>query len=190
MRNDHRNIMRLSVAGLCMALGLVLPFLTGQIPQIGKALSPMHIPVFLCGFLAGPVWGAVVGVITPLLRSVLFHMPALYPSAVSMAFELCAYGVVAGILYRLFPKKLPYLYLSLVISMLCGRAVMGVANTVLYSVKGDAYSMELFVAGAFVNALPGIILHLVLVPLLVVALQRAVPALRGLNEKTQRSAKA
>ena len=186
MRSEKKNLMRLTVAGLCMALGLVLPFLTGQIPQIGKALSPMHIPVFLCGFLAGPVWGAAVGFITPLLRSVLFQMPVLYPSAISMAFELCTYGIMAGVLYRLLPKKLPYLYVSLIISMLCGRAVMGVANTVLYAVKGNSYTLELFLAGAFINAVPGIILHIVLVPLLVAALQKTVPALRGLNTASQR----
>lgn len=41
-------------AGAALALCLVLPFLTGQIPQIGSALCPMHIPVLLAGFLCGP----------------------------------------------------------------------------------------------------------------------------------------
>ena len=44
-------------AALCLALCLYLPFLTGQIPQIGKALSPMHIPVLLCGFLQKALYG-------------------------------------------------------------------------------------------------------------------------------------
>ena len=133
----------------------------------------MHIPVFLCGFLAGPLWGAVVGVVTPLMRSLLFNMPVLYPSAISMAFELCAYGAAAGLLYRILPKKPVYLYLSLLGSMLLGRAVMGVANTVLYAAKGNSYTLKLFLAGAFINAVPGIILHIALIPPIVLALRRA-----------------
>lgn len=184
MRKNQKALLKLTVAALCVALGLVLPFLTGQIPQIGKMLSPMHIPVFLCGFLAGPLWGGIVGVITPLLRSVLFHMPALFPNAVSMAFELCVYGVAAGWFYRLLPKKLPYLYLSLLGSMLAGRAVMGLANAALYSLSAnlETYTWKMFLAGAFINAVPGIILHVIAVPLLVVAVQQAVPPLRTLNQ--------
>ena len=182
MNHTQKNLLRLTVAGLCVALGLVLPFITGNIPQVGKALCPMHIPVFLCGFLAGPLWGAVVGIVTPLMRSLLFNMPVLYPSAVSMAFELCAYGAAAGILYRLLPKKPVYLYVSLLGSMLLGRAVMGIANTALYAVKGNAYTLQLFLAGAFINALPGIVLHIVLIPPLVLAVRAAVPTLKQLNE--------
>ena len=41
----NRTLKKLVFAALCLALCMVLPLLTGQIPQIGKALSPMHIPV-------------------------------------------------------------------------------------------------------------------------------------------------
>lgn len=183
MKNDRNHLLRLTVSALSVALGLVLPFLTGQIPAIGKMLSPMHIPVFLCGFLAGPLWGGAVGFITPLLRSVLFQMPALYPNAVCMAFELCVYGVAAGWFYRLLPKKIPYLYLSLAGAMLAGRAVFGVVKTALLTMDTnlEAYTWKLFFAEAFVNAVPGIILHVVAVPLLVIAIRSAVPALRNLN---------
>ncbi len=182
MKNTEKNLLRLTVAGLCVALGIVLPFVTGNIPQVGKALCPMHIPVFLCGFLAGPLWGAAAGVVTPLLRSLLFNMPVLYPSAVSMAFELCAYGASAGLLYRILPKKPVYLYVSLLGSMLAGRAVMGAANTALYAAKGNSYTLKLFLAGAFINAVPGIVLHIILIPLLVLAVRAAIPAIRELNE--------
>lgn len=99
-------IRKLTYAALFLALAMVLPFLTGQIPQIGKSLCPMHIPALLCGFLCGWPWGLAVGLIAPLLRSVTFGMPAMFPDAVVMAFELAAYGAVAGILYRLLPKRL------------------------------------------------------------------------------------
>ena len=96
-------IRRMVFAALCLALALVLPFLTGQIPQVGSALCPMHIPVLLCGFLCGWPWGLAVGFIAPLLRSVIFGMPPMVPAAVAMAFELATYGAVAGFLYRKFP---------------------------------------------------------------------------------------
>ena len=113
MKNRTRkNMLRLTYSAVCLALCLVLPFLTGGIPQIGKALSPMHIPVLLCGFICGPLWGAAVGVIAPLLRSVLFQSPPMFPVAISMAFELAVYGVATGIIYKLLPKKFSYIYVT------------------------------------------------------------------------------
>ena len=91
-------------AALCLALCLYLPFLTGQIPQIGKALSPMHIPVLLCGFLCGWPYALAVGFIAPFLRFLLFHMPEM-PMGIAMAFELAAYGLLASLLYRALPKS-------------------------------------------------------------------------------------
>ena len=164
---------KLVEAAMFMAIGLVLPFITGQIPAVGKALSPMHIPVLLCGFLVGWPYGLAVGFLTPLLRSLLFGMPAIYPNAVGMAFELATYGLVSGLLYARFSKKnLLSIYLTLVISMLAGRVVWGLISPVLYSVQGKAFTFQMFLAGGFVNALPGIILHLVLIPPLVLALQK------------------
>ena len=167
------NTKKLVYAAVCLALCLVLPFLTGQIPQIGQALSPMHIPVFLCGFLCGWPWALVVGALAPLLRSLLFHMPAMYPQAVGMAFELATYGLVSGLLYKLLPKKTPFIYVTLIAAMLCGRVVWGLARYVMAGLSGSSFPWSAFVAGAFTNAIPGIILHIVLVPVLVIALKRA-----------------
>ncbi|MBR0352226.1 MAG: ECF transporter S component [Oscillospiraceae bacterium] len=168
-----RNTKKLCYAAVCLALAMVLPFLTGQIPQIGQALSPMHIPVFLCGFLCGWPWGLAVGFIAPLMRSVLFGMPAIFPGACAMAFELATYGAVSGILYKVLPKKILYIYVTLIIGMLCGRIVWGIARYVFAGLQGSSFPMSAFVAGAFTNAIPGIILHIVLIPLIVIALQRA-----------------
>ena len=166
-------IRKLTYAALFLALALVLPFLTGQIPQIGSALSPMHIPVLLCGFLVGWPWGLAVGFIAPLLRSVIFGMPAMFPGAVAMAFELAVYGLVSGILYRLLPKKKWSIYVTLVVAMLAGRVVWGIARLILAGLSGSSFTWALFLAGAFTNAIPGIILHIVLIPVIVMALERA-----------------
>ena len=175
----NRNLRKLVYAALCLALCMVLPFLTGQIPQIGKQLSPMHIPVFLCGFLCGWPWGLAVGAIAPVLRSFLFGMPALYPDAVCMAFELATYGAVSGALYSALPRKPWSVYVTLIAAMLAGRAVWGVVKWALLGLSGTAFTLRMFLAGAFINAVPGIILHIALIPLLVFALNRA-----GLNENT------
>ena len=157
-----------------MAVGLVLPFLTGQIPQIGKMLSPMHIPVLLCGFVCGWQYGLAVGFITPLLRSVLFQMPVLFPSAVGMAFELATYGAAAGVVYTLFRKKnLVAIYATLIVAMLCGRVVWGLVSIVLYGIQAKQFTMEMFLAGAFIKAVPGIILHLILIPAIMFALEQS-----------------
>ncbi|MBR2660115.1 MAG: ECF transporter S component [Clostridia bacterium] len=179
MSNTSSNslqVRRMVYAALCLALALVLPFLTGQIPQIGSALCPMHIPVLLCGFLCGWPWGLAVGFIAPLLRSVVFGMPPMVPGAIAMAFELATYGAVAGFLYRKLPKKLPWIYASLLIAMIAGRAVWGVARLILAGIQGNGFTFAMFISGAITTAIPGIIVQLILIPAIVYALEKA-----GLN---------
>lgn len=164
----ENNTKKITLSALFLAMGLLLPFLTGQIPQIGKMLSPMHIPVLLCGFYCGWKHAGVVGFICPLMRSVLFGMPVLFPSAVGMAFELMTYGILSGILSKKLGKeKLWKIYVALIIAMLGGRIVWGIAQVVLLGLSGSAFTFQAFIAGAFVNAVPGIILHLILIPIIV-----------------------
>ncbi len=159
-------------AAVCLALCMLLPFLTGQIPQIGSALSPMHIPVLLAGFLCGPWWAMAVGFVAPMLRHVWLGMPPLI-TAIAMSFELAAYGLFSGLLYRLLPKKTVNIYVSLIGAMILGRIVWGITMVVISGVSGSAFTWSAFIAGALLNAVPGIILHIVLIPILVMALKRA-----------------
>ena len=170
----QKNItLKITYAALCLALCIVLPFLTGQIPEIGSMLSPMHIPVFFCGFICGWPFGALVGFIAPLLRSSLFSMPPMFPAAVSMAFELAAYGFLSGYLYARFPKMPRYLYLSLILSMIFGRLVWGAVRFLLAGLTSSSFPFSAFWAGAVAEAIPGIILHIVLIPALVLALRKS-----------------
>ena len=168
----NRSIRNLTDSSLCLALCLVLPFLTGQIPEIGGMLCPMHFPVLLCGFLCGGPWGAAVGIVAPLLRHVLFHMPPLI-TALGMTFELGTYGLVSALLYRRLPKTPVGLYASLLGAMVSGRIVWGCAMTVIYGITGTAFGWEMFLSGALLSAIPGILLQLTLLPILVIALKRA-----------------
>lgn len=167
------NTRKLVLSAMFLALALTLPFLTGQIPQIGSMLSPMHFPVLLCGFSCGPLAGLVVGAIAPILRFALFGMPPLVPTGAAMAFELAAYGLVSGWMNRKLPRKTGFLYVSLIVSMLAGRAVWGVASALILTARGGAFPLSAFLAGAFVKAWPGIVCQIALVPPLANALSRA-----------------
>ena len=166
-------VRKLTYAALFLALAMVLPFVTGQIPEIGSMLCPMHIPALLCGFMCGWPWGLAVGFIAPLLRSVIFGMPAMFPGAVAMAFELAVYGGTAGLLYRMLPRKKWIIYIVLIVSMIAGRVVWGIVRMILAGLSGGSFTWALFIASAVTNAIPGIIMHLVLIPLLVIVMDRA-----------------
>ena len=173
MNKQNTEIKKLVTAGVCLALCMLLPFVTMQIPEIGSALSPMHIPVLLCGLICGWPYGLVVGFVAPVLRFLIFGMPPIFPTGLAMAFELAAYGTISGILYRMLPKKLPSLYLSLIAAMLCGRIVWGIVSLILLNISGGAFTFMAFLTGAFINAVPGIICHIIVIPLLVLAVQKA-----------------
>jgi len=169
----HATILKLVYAAVCLALCMVLPFLTGQIPEIGNMLCPLHIPVLLAGFLCGPWWAMGVGFIAPALRYLLFGMPALLPAGIPMMFELLTYGLVVGLLFRRLPRKPGYVYVSLIGGMIAGRVVWGIAAVIVYSAMSKPFTWVAFFAGAVINAIPGIILHIILIPVLVFALHKA-----------------
>lgn len=169
MKNSSK---KLVLSGLFLALGLILPFFTGQIPAMGNKVLPMHIPVLLCGFICGWKYGLLVGFIVPLLRSLMFSMPPMFPIAISMAFELATYGLVSGFLYKILPKNKTYIFISLAGAMIGGRIVWGIVSYFLYGISGTAFTMEMFMAGAFINAIPGIIIQLILIPFTILSLER------------------
>ena len=171
MKNNALKNMILSA--VLLAVGMVLPMLTMQVKEIGDSLLPMHIPVMLCGLLCGWQYGGFIGLVLPFLRSVTFGMPPIYPNAVWMALELAAYGVAIGLVYAAFKKKnILAVYVSLVSAMLLGRVVWGIAKAVLLGVGGKPFTFTMFWVGGFADALPGIILQLVLIPLLVTVLNK------------------
>ena len=164
-----------------LALAYVMPFLTGQVPEIGSMLCPLHIPVLLCGFICGWPWGLAVGFIAPLFRSFTLGMPPLFPKALCMAFELAAYGAVTGLMHRLLPHKKPYIYVSLLTAMLVGRLIWGAAMFTCLGLTGESFTFAAFLAGAVTNAIPGIIIQIVLIPVLVMVLEN--PKVLNLEQK-------
>ena len=166
MTKSKFNTKQLVLAALCVALGVVLPVAFHSIPNAGSVPLPMHIPVLLCGLVCGPVYGLLSGILTPLLSSMITGMPpmAYLPSM------LCELAVVRRRFVRTGKRPLD-LYIQLVSAMLIGRLVYGVMNALIFSAGN--YSFAVFVSGAFVTALPGIVIQLVLLPAVVLLLEKA-----------------
>ncbi len=172
MKKNTLIIKKIVYSAMFIAVAMLLPSITMHIKEIGKALCPMHLPVILCGFVCGPVCGAAVGFVSPLLRMFIFHMP-LPVDAITMAFELLAYGLFSGVFYKIFPKKIPFVYVSLIISMILGRFVWGGVKFIMAGINSTEFGFAAFWAGAVANAVPGIILQIVLVPIIFIALKHA-----------------
>lgn len=169
---SHSSTRRLVMAALCVALGVVLPQLLHAVPNAGNVLLPMHIPVLLCGLTCGWAYGLGCGLLAPLLSHLVTGMP---PAAVlpGMLCELAVYGLIAGLAAKYIHtgKRALDIYVQLIAAMLIGRVVYGIVNALIF--RAGAYSMEIFLTAAFVTALPGIILQLVLLPGLILILEKA-----------------
>lgn len=169
MKNLSKNLV---LSGFFIALGLILPFFTAQIPSIGNKLLPMHIPVLLCGFILGWKYGLIVGFIVPIFRSILFGMPPMFPTAFAMAFELATYGLLSGLLYKTLSKNKGNIFISLVTAMIGGRIIWGIVSYFLYGINDTVFNMEIFASGAFIDAIPGMIIQLIIIPLIISSLER------------------
>lgn len=163
------DIQKMVETALCVAIGLTLPLALHSIPSAGSIFLPMHIPILLCGLLCGWSWGLACGVITPVLSSLIFGMP---PTAIlpGMVLELAIYGLMTGLLYH---KLKLNLYVSLILSMLLGRIASGLMHAVVFLSGGSEYSFAIFFNTLFVKGLPGMIIQIILIPILVIALQKA-----------------
>ena len=160
------------ITAVCIALCVVLPQAFHAIPNAGSIYCPMHIPVLLCGLICGWQYGLLCGIAGPLVSALITGMP---PAAVlpGMLVECAAYGALTGLMMQLVHTKKVYpdLYISLLVAMLGGRIISGIAKALIFS--AGSYSMTAWVTGSFVTSLPGIIVHLVLIPSIVYALMKA-----------------
>lgn len=166
------NTKKIVLSAMFVALGIVLPFLTMQVPVIGNMLLPMHIPVLLCGFICGAPYGALAGLITPLLRSAILHAPVMMPTAITMSVELLFYGMIAGLLYSRLKNKRFGIYLSLIPAMLIGRIMWGLASIVVFNIMNVSFTWQIFFVQAFAKAVPGIVIQLILIPAIVSFLRK------------------
>ena len=169
----------LIMALICLAISVVLPMLTDQVPRFGQGLRPMHIPVLIAGFACGPVIGFVVGLAAPMLSLLIHGAPALMQAGFAMSLELATYGLIAGLLYSQLPRKTGNIYVSLITAMIVGRIVWGASMIVLSSRDGLRFTYQMFITYAFIDAMPAILFHIVLIPAVVIALEKANLTYRG-----------
>lgn len=156
---------RLSVAGLFLALGIILPYATAHgLGLPGTLLLPMHIPVLLCGFLCGPLYGMLCGMALPPLNTLLTGMPSPFPMLPIMFFELTVYGLVSGLLFSKTPlgQKKFGIYAALPITMLCGRIAYAATFYTLMLTVGKLKALA--VTAAITTGLPGILIQLLIIP--------------------------
>ena len=168
------SVKKITLCAICIALCVVMPVAFHAFGPVSSVLSPMHIPVLLCGLVCGWPFGVFCGLAGPLLSSLITGMP---PAAalVHMLPELCVYGLACGLLAKLIHTGNAYadIYCALAPAMLLGRIAGGVARTLFLLGKGQSYTLALWAGAYLVEALPGIIVHLIVVPALVAVLTRA-----------------
>ncbi len=166
------SVKRGCIAAVCVALCCVLPQAFHTV-GLGSTLSPMHIPVLLCGLVCGGMYGLLCGILGPLLSSVLTGMP---PAAalVGMLPELAVYGLVAGLLLNRIRTGKLYadLYIALGVAMFLGRVAGGIAKALFFTGEGG-YTLTLWVSSYLIGAIPSIVCHLIVIPILVVMLMKA-----------------
>lgn len=158
---------KLVTASMLLAIGVIIPSIFHITGLPGQMLLPMHIPVLIGGFLLPPTLALLLGMLTPLLNSFITGMPVLFPIAIILVFELGAYGLITSLLYRVL--KIPSL-LALIISMVVGRLVAGLTIFVLSAFFTLPLDPVLFVKGAVITGLPGIIIQIILIPSLIYAI--------------------
>jgi riboflavin transporter FmnP len=164
MKKSTRDLI---LGGLFLALGIIVPYIFHTTGIAGQVFLPMHIPVIIGGFFLNPGFAAVVGLLTPISSSVITGMPILYPIAIVMAFELMVYGITVSLL-----KKKLDIYYTLIFSMIFGRLAAALAVFTLQQFIGLKMNYLVYIKGAIITGLPGIVIQLILIPVIVRALKR------------------
>ena len=162
---------RIAYSSLFLALTILLPIVFHQFGIAGRVFLPMHLPVLICGFIAGPMAGVIIGLLAPFLSHLLTSMPPTYAVPL-MTMELPLYGLVAGLAYN---KLKLNIYLALIAAMIVGRLAFALGLLVLGRFIELPYGpLEFFAAGgAVITGIPGIIIQIIIIPPIVAALKRA-----------------
>ena len=150
-------------------LGVLLPWFFGEMTIFGTYLLPMEFPILLCGMICGAGYGGVVGAIVPILYALIFNTMQIYPLGVATAIQLCAYGVLCGLLYKILKQNV---YVSLLLSMFSGRTIYYIVYYFMLRYQGRAYTADMFINGEVLNVLSGITIQIIFIPLIVLILNK------------------
>lgn len=154
---------KLVLSGFFIACGVILPMVFHMFSMGGTVFLPMHIPVLIAGYFLGPMYGAAVGIVTPIISGLLTGMPPLVPVMPIMAFELCGYGLFTGLIF----EKTNKIYLSLISAMVAGRLLAIVGAFVISLTLAPKINPIAYVVGGLSIAIPGMIIQLIFIPMLI-----------------------
>lgn len=158
--------------GVLLAVGLVLSLVIHSIggQQFGTIFGPLNFVALTTGVVAGPWVGLTVGIVLPLLSSVIFGMPPLMPPiAVFMALQLGTYGILTG----LFERRNLNIFLNLAISIIAGGVVYSLGYYVIGYMVGIHLQPLTAILLSFALGLPGIVIQFLLIPTIRYSIKRA-----------------
>lgn len=176
---NSNKLYKLIISALMIAMGVICVTLLGGVQVLGQGISPLHIPALICGLACGPVFGAAAGALIPIVCTLITGRPPFPAVALPMVFELAAYGLLSGLLYPLFVKLLklkvrtPGMVLAMLAAMAAGRLVGGAAKAIFMGIQGNAWSFNAFLTAYFAATAIGAVIHLIVVPAIVSALEAA-----------------
>jgi len=175
-RMVHMNTKKITFGALIVAISVLLPqafHFAGQ--QAGQIFLPMHIPVLLGGFILGPGYGLAIGILSPVLSSLLTSMPPM-AKLPFMILELAAYGFASGLLYGFLKRKKAHTtiaaYISLIAAMAAGRLVYALSLFVAAEMLGIACDGPAAAVASVVTGIYGIAIQIIIIPPIVIMLER------------------
>ena len=129
--------------------------------MLGQIFLPMYIPVLILGFYRGPVSGAIVGLLAPIVSFAVTGMPAkaILPYIV---LELIATGALAGVFSK---AKLPAGFRVLSVQVIAKIIRLAAFAIALYIASGAVSPTVLF--SGILASIPGVIIQLCLVTYLI-----------------------
>lgn len=140
----------LITAAILLVLAIILTLIIHLTKINGVILSPMHLPILLAGFILGPIYGLIIGILAPIINGLLKIIPT-FPITWAIVVESGLYGLISGLFYEKFGMKvMPALVGSIVLGKIGGGAVLHFLDK---SIKTTTFI-----------AFPGIIVQLILVP--------------------------
>jgi hypothetical protein len=146
-------------------LSVITPMLTHYFggPAAGRTFLPMHFFVLVAGLLLGWRAGLAVGILTPLISFSLTGMP-LATALPFIVIETAAYGFFAGLLR----ESVKNIWMALIGAIVLGRAFLWL-GIVIFPTKLAATQ---YLIGVIQAGWRGILLQLILVPFVVLTIQR------------------
>jgi len=159
------------ISAVMAAFGITLPVAFHAV-GLGSKFLPMLLPLLLNGFLSTAPWAMLTGALVPLASGLITGMPPLYPPvAMVMSVEGASMAGTAALIYRGFrPRIWQGLALAVIVDRCASAALM-------WSIAGKfGLPPAALSIAAFLQALPGVALQIIVVPPVV----RALSARKGI----------